>query len=81
MKNKQSIENKIFDIIKKIINNNAINKDSLLLDEGWLDSLSTIELLTEIEKAFNITIDNDQLTHENFNSLHNITELVFKKCR
>lgn len=81
MKNKQSIENKIFDIIKKIINNNDINKDSLLLDEGWLDSLSTIELLTEIEKAFNITIDNDQLTHENFNSLQNITELVFKKCR
>ena len=80
MKTKQSIENKIFDIIKKIINNNAINKDSLFLDEGWLDSLSTIELLTEIEKAFNITIDNDQLTHENFNSLYNITELVLKKC-
>ena len=80
MKTEQNIENKIFDLIKKIINNNAINKDSLFLDEGWLDSLSTIELLTEIEKSFNITIDNDQLTHENFNSLNKITELVVKKC-
>tara|TARA_B110000003_G_C16603482_1_gene516586 strand:- start:699 stop:944 length:246 start_codon:yes stop_codon:yes gene_type:complete len=81
MKTEQNIENKIFDIIKKIINNNSINKDSLFLDEGWLDSLSTIELLTEIEKSFNITIENDQLTHENFNSLNKITELVVKKCR
>ena len=39
MKNKQSIENKIFDIIKKIINNNAINKDSLLCFINLLISL------------------------------------------
>jgi len=76
-----NLEDQIFDIIKRIINDSKIPKNSLLLDEGWIDSLTTIELLTELEQTFSITIDNDELTHDNFNSLTKITSLVSQKCQ
>ena len=76
-----NLEDQIFDIIKRIINDSKIPKNSLLLDEGWIDSLTTIELLTELEQTFSITIENDELTHDNFNSLTNITSLVSQKCQ
>lgn len=76
-----NFENQILDIIKRITNDSSIPKDSLLLDEGWIDSLTTIELLNELEIFFSIKIENDELTHENFNSISKITSLVSKKCQ
>ena len=76
-----SIEDQILGIIRRITNDSKIPKDSLLLDEGWFDSLTTIELLTELEETFSISIDNDELTHDNFNSISKIVELVSKKCQ
>ena len=76
-----NLEDQIFDIIKRITNNSTIPRDSLLLDEGWIDSLTTIELLTELEKVFSINIENEELTHDNFNKISKITSLVSKKCQ
>lgn len=66
-------------IIKELANNSNIQKDTLLLDEGIIDSLSTIELITTIESKYSIVIDSDELNHFNFNTIDNIAILIQSK--
>ncbi len=66
-------------IIKELANNSNIQKDTLLLDEGIIDSLSTIELITTIESKYSIVIDSDELSHFNFNTIDNIAILIHSK--
>ena len=66
-------------IIKELANNSNIQKDTLLLDEGIIDSLSTIELITTIESKYSIVIDSDELNHFNFNTIDNIATLIQSK--
>lgn len=66
-------------IIKELANNSNIQKDTLLLDEGIIDSLSTIELITTIESKYSIIIDSDELNHFNFNTIDNIAILIQSK--
>lgn len=72
------MKNKIFELIIKVTDNSDLDENARLLDEGWLDSLSTIILIQEIEESFQIEINSDYLNHENFNTLSNITNLVQK---
>ena len=72
------MKKKIFDLLKKVTDNQNLSENAILLDEGWLDSLSTIILIQEIEDCFNIEIDSSFLNHENFNSLSSITNIVQK---
>ena len=72
------MKKKILELTKKVIDNKNINEKSKLLDEGWLDSLSTIVLIQEIEEKFKIEISQDYLNHDNFNSVNNISNLVQK---
>ena len=47
-----------------------------LLDEGVLDSLSTIKLVAALEERFRIVIQTKDFTHYNFNSVPAIAALV-----
>lgn len=44
-----------------------------------LDSMSVVELVVAIEDAFDITIDDDELTGETFDTLGSLTDLVETK--
>lgn len=54
-----SVETKIREIISKIIKvqTDRIANDDDLVDKHGMDSLSRVEVLTELEKEFDITID------------------------
>jgi acyl carrier protein len=69
----------VYKIVKDLTQTHDLNINKSLLDEGVLDSLSTIELITKLEEIFNINIDSDDLNHENFNSIESIVTLI-KKC-
>ncbi len=75
----EKIKKEVLDLVKKVGDNQNITDKSLLLDEGWIDSLSTITLLSELENKFSIEIETEELSHENFNTIENISKLIFNK--
>lgn len=75
----EKIKKKVLDLVKKVGDNQNITEKSLLLDEGWIDSLSTITLLSELENKFSIEIETEELSHENFNTIENISKLILNK--
>jgi acyl carrier protein len=53
-----------------------IADDTALIDEGYLTSLQTVELLMFLEENFNIEIDPSEVDEDNFHSLNSIAALV-----
>ena len=51
------------------------NNDSLI-DDGILDSLDIVTLVTEINAEFDVTIPAEQIVPENFNSAEALMELI-----
>ena len=76
-----STREEILNIVKEISNNNDINFNNQLLDEGIIDSLSTIMLIQRLEEDFNIEINNNDLNHDNFNIIENIYLLISVKIK
>jgi acyl carrier protein len=70
---------KVLEIVISISNFKDLSRDQLLLDEGIIDSLSTIELIAELEEVFGVIIGPDDLNHYNFNSVNAICELINSK--
>lgn len=50
-----------------------------LLGRGIIDSMGVIELLTFVQSEFGITIDDDEITEENFGTLWLIARFVHRK--
>jgi acyl carrier protein len=53
-----------------------IDMDCNLWTEGYLDSTAILELILWLESTFNITIQNEDLTPENFATLRNIDDFM-----
>ena len=53
------------------------NNDSLI-DDGILDSLDIVSLVTEINAEFDVTIPAEEIVPENFNSAKALIELITK---
>ncbi len=54
----------------------ALADDVALIDEGYLTSLQTVELLMFLEEKFEIEIDPMEVDEENFKTLTTIAALV-----
>lgn len=54
------------------------NNDNLL-DSGIVDSLGILDLVSFVEQEFHITVADDELIPENFQSLDSITAFVENK--
>tara|TARA_B110000483_G_C17700174_1_gene352985 strand:+ start:26 stop:259 length:234 start_codon:yes stop_codon:yes gene_type:complete len=72
-------KSRVLALVRKITENSNISENALLLDEGWIDSLTAVILLDELEVEFSIKMDTDELTHENFNTIENISKLILKQ--
>ena len=53
------------------------NNDALI-DDGILDSLDIVSLVTEINAEFDVTIPAEEIVPENFNSAKALMELITK---
>lgn len=70
------IKRKISDIFRNSLNFMPPDEEADLFQEGGLDSLMFVELLSELERVFDIAIPLEKLDLDNFRTLHNIADYV-----
>ena len=71
---KQSIE-----ILSEICPGIDFETETALIDDGLIDSLDIVAVVTELMEAFDVELGVDDLTPENFNSVEAIEELIESK--
>ena len=54
----------------------VIHKESRLIGDLGLDSLTMVEFLAELEREFGIQIDDADLTNENFGTLSRVSSFL-----
>lgn len=57
----------------------AFNNDDSLLESGIIDSLGVLDLVTFIEDEFKISVVDDDLTPDNFQTIDRMTAFVGRK--
>lgn len=70
------IMEKILEILTSIRSDIDFEKETLLIDNGVLDSFDIVSIVAELCDEYDITITADQLEPENFNSAAAILNLV-----
>jgi len=58
-----------------------VGNDEPLLGNGLIDSLGILEVVTFVEKEFGIVVSDEDLTPENFGSIHNLANFVHNKTQ
>ncbi len=69
---------KIIDIVKDVTEKDDISPEANLLDTESLDSMGIATVITKIEEAYNIELDVEDITMENFLTVNAIVSLVEK---
>jgi acyl carrier protein len=60
-------------------NDEGLKDDSSFLDEGIIDSTGILELVSFLEEAFSISVDDEDLVPENLDSINNVTGYLERK--
>ena len=70
------MQDKILEIIRGIQPYEEIDKETQLITNGILDSLEFAELVMALENEFHISIPEEMVNEENFQTLITIEDLV-----
>ncbi|WP_068774986.1 acyl carrier protein [Paenibacillus sp. FJAT-26967] len=77
--NRDTIQQEIADIIKEMFHMSMVDKDTVLIGAaGVLDSMTVIRLLAELEKRFDFTMDEDDMTLDSISSVRHLTDWVIQ---
>ena len=68
--------NELLEILNEIDDTIDYETETGLIDDHLLDSFAIISLVSELEDAFDISIDAAEMTPENFNSARAIWEMI-----
>ena len=69
----------IMEILTEICPGVDVENEKALIDDGLIDSLDIVAVVTELMEAFDVELGVDDLTPENFNSVEAIEELIESK--
>lgn len=77
----EQIKQKVKDYILEVsfAENEKINNETMIFQEGYLDSMGFVMLLGFIEESFGIKPNDDDLIEENFESIIAISDFIAKK--
>ena len=78
-----SVENTIKEFIEKRFlrskEGKGVSNEDVLLSSGLIDSSGIFELVSFIEKEFNVEVSDGEITSENFETISNIVAFVSAK--
>lgn len=77
----EDIKKIVIEMIKELQPYEEFDETTDLLGEDILDSVSVLVLIQELEEKFSITIQADEITGENFETVVNIVKLIKGKQR
>ena len=66
----------IMEILTEICPGVDFENEKALIDDGLIDSLDIVAVVTELMDAFDVQLGVDDLTPENFNSVEAICQLI-----
>ena len=66
----------LLDILKEMNDTIDFETETALIDGEIIDSLDLMELISEMEEAFDITIEMEDIIPENFNSAEAMWNLI-----
>ena len=69
----------IIEILSEICPGVDFETETALIDDGLIDSLDIVAVVTELMEAFDVELGGDDLTPENFNSVEAIEDLIERK--
>ncbi len=78
-------QSQIKEIIKEFIletsyaSKEQVNNETLIFEEGIMDSMGFISIIGFIEEKFSITPNENELIEDNFESINAISNFVFRK--
>ncbi len=67
---------KLLEILSELHDDVDFSVEEALVDDGILDSLDIVSLVTEIDSAFDVRIPPEEIIPENFNSAKALWELI-----
>ena len=70
------MEQELMDILTDLRPDVDFETETALIDDGLIDSLDIVAVVTELMEAFDVELGVDDLTPENFNSVDAIVELI-----
>lgn len=75
----ESTRKTLIDLLSEIRPDVDFENETALIDDGVIESLDIVAIVTEIMAQFDIEINVDDLLPENFNSLDDILALIRAK--
>lgn len=75
------MKKKLLEILNNIDENIAGYEGNNLFEDGMIDSFTVVEIVTEIERVFNIEINADDVVEKNFSTVENIWLLIDQNLR
>ena len=69
---------KLIEILSELHDDVDFENETALVDDGILDSLDIVSLVTEIDSEFDVRIPPEEIVPENFNSAAALWELIQK---
>lgn len=69
---------KLLEILSDLHDDVDFSTEEALVDDGILDSLDIVSLVTEIDSEFDVRIPPEEIIPENFNSAKALWELIQK---
>ena len=67
---------KIIEILNEICPGNDFENETAIIDDGIIDSLDIVAVISELMEEFDVQLGVNDLTPENLNSVDAIVELI-----
>ena len=79
--NIEEIKKNVYDYVHEntFVDKEKITEEVLIFQEGFLDSMGLMMLITFLEESFKIKAEDSDMVEENFESINAISEFVQKK--
>lgn len=75
---KEETKKKILELVEEVLPQINFTASNTLVDDGILDSISIVTLVSELSMEFDILFDMNELEAKDLNSLDAITETVLR---